>query len=139
MGYVKSTMPALLSATSLARVVFSPSLVSISPPNPSRVMLSPTFGAPAFEVWAVAAGAAGSTGVSSGAAAVVSSGSALVASSLVGFAFDLEGARFFGAGAGAAGAGLFLSSTMVAIGGGCHGRAVDYRAGSGMIAMRLWK
>lgn len=36
------TTPPLLSSTSCFRVVFKPSLVSISPPNPSRVMVSPT-------------------------------------------------------------------------------------------------
>lgn len=40
----------MLSSTSAFRVVFLPSLVSISPPKPSRAMTSPTTGLGALEV-----------------------------------------------------------------------------------------
>lgn len=41
---MNSTTPALLSSTSALRVVLTPSLVSISPPKPSRLIVSPTAG-----------------------------------------------------------------------------------------------
>ena len=40
-GYVKMTMPLLLSSTSFFKVTFSPSFVSISPPKASRLTVSP--------------------------------------------------------------------------------------------------
>ena len=40
-GYVKMTMPFLLSSTSFFKVTFSPSFVSISPPKSSRLRVSP--------------------------------------------------------------------------------------------------
>jgi hypothetical protein len=42
LGYVKRTTPPLLSSMSFLSVVFTPSFVSISPPNPPRVIVSPT-------------------------------------------------------------------------------------------------
>lgn len=44
LGYVKMTTPALLEATRASRVVASPSLVWISPPNSLREIVSPAFG-----------------------------------------------------------------------------------------------
>lgn len=41
-GYVKMTMPLLLSSRSFFKVTFSPSFVSISPPKLSRLTVSPT-------------------------------------------------------------------------------------------------
>ena len=41
LGYVKSTTPVLLSSTNFFKVTFSPSLVSTSPPKPSRTIESP--------------------------------------------------------------------------------------------------
>lgn len=41
LGYVKRTTPDLLSSTSCFKVTFSPLLVSISPPKPSIVIVSP--------------------------------------------------------------------------------------------------
>lgn len=46
LGYVNRTTPALLSSTSFASDVLVPSLVSISPPNEARSIVSPTLGAP---------------------------------------------------------------------------------------------
>ena len=46
LGYVKSTTPPELASTSFFKVVFWPSWVSISPPNPSKVMVEPTEGGP---------------------------------------------------------------------------------------------
>lgn len=44
LGYVNRTTPDLLASTSALRVVFVLSLVSISPPNPSRSTVWPTVG-----------------------------------------------------------------------------------------------
>jgi hypothetical protein len=74
-------------------------------------MVSPTFGGLAFA--AFGALASGSARGAASAFVVGSSAAGSGASFLE--AFDFDGARFFGAGAGAAGAGLFLSSTMVAV------------------------
>lgn len=41
LGYVNNTTPFLLSSTSFFKVIFSPSWVSICPPNPSRSTISP--------------------------------------------------------------------------------------------------
>ena len=41
-GYVKMTMPLLLSSRSFFKVTLSPSFVSISPPKSSRLTVSPT-------------------------------------------------------------------------------------------------
>lgn len=41
LGYVNSTTPDLLASTSFLRVVFVPSFVSTSPPNPSKLMVLP--------------------------------------------------------------------------------------------------
>lgn len=57
LGYVKSTTPALLSSTSCLRVVFLPSLVSISPPNVARSIVFPTV---AFTLGVLEAEASGS-------------------------------------------------------------------------------
>ena len=86
LGYVKRTTPALLASTSFCNVVFSPSLVSISPPKPARVILLP-------EATELAEGApfAGSAGLST-------------VTSLTLAAAAFAGA-FLGGGAGAASAG----------------------------------
>ena len=41
LGYVKITTPLLLSSTNFSKVTFTPSLVSMSPPKPLKIMVSP--------------------------------------------------------------------------------------------------
>lgn len=64
-GYVKITTPASLSATSSARVVLFPSLVSNSPPNLARSIVEPTAGMPEEPPLELAAGAS-ATGAGTG-------------------------------------------------------------------------
>lgn len=101
-GYVNRTTPALLAATSFASVVFSPSFVSISPPKPSSVMVSPTLGAPPLLEEAAAAGAALAGAAAGFAGAAFFAGAALGASLL---ALGAAAAAFFFAGGAGAGAG----------------------------------
>lgn len=96
LGYVNSTMPDLLSSKRSFKVVLSPSFVSISPPNPSRSILSPTTGTGLFE------------------------GSAFLTGSFFGFAagadaFALVVLVFFAGAGGGAGALRFLSSTTISL------------------------
>lgn len=44
LGYVNRTTPNLLVSTRCLRVVFAPSLSSISPPKPSKSIVLPTVG-----------------------------------------------------------------------------------------------
>lgn len=87
---MNKTTPLSLSSTSCFNVVFSPSLVSIVPPNPSRSIASPT------ATFLSAAGAAGAFFFGAGSSSFLAAGSALAAGLLA-----LE--AFLGAGAGAGG------------------------------------
>jgi hypothetical protein len=64
---VNRTTPLLLSSTSFSKLVFWPSFVSTSPPNPFSVMVSPTAGAePALALVGAAAAAAAAAGLGAG-------------------------------------------------------------------------
>lgn len=101
LGYVNSTTPDLLSSRSSFKDVLSPSFVSISPPNPSKSILSPTVGTEPFDDGA-------------------STASAFLAGSFFGFAagadaFALVVLVFFSGTGGGAGALRFLSSTTISL------------------------
>lgn len=98
-GYVNSTTPDSLSSNRSFKVVMSPSFVSISPPNPSNLILSPTIGIELLE-------------------GVVSAASSFLTGSFLGFATGADGFAlvvlvFFSGAGGGAGALRFLSSITI--------------------------
>lgn len=115
---MKRTTPALLLSTSSFRVVLSPSLVSTSPPKPSRLMVSPLAALTFLSEPLAATGFSFSTGSSTGFSGAALAGFPLTALLTFSVAFATLEEAFLGAGAGAGSGALRLrSSTGIASGG----------------------